>query len=144
MPVKISNMPLELLIAYQKVIEMTSLQMRDFADNVEQDVTNGLVSRSYFDRLLTKLQEKVGFNNEVDEKMQTEVNKRLKNAFGSKISTPKTVLGLFEEYDKEKLSFAKIIEKRKEDRAKIESKHSKPDKPVKKLNTSVSSEKVIK
>lgn len=140
MAIKLEKIPLELLLSYQRVIEMSSLQMRDFADNVELDVNNHLVSRIYFEDLLEKLKIKVDFNNEVDEAIQKEVDSRLKKAFSSKISTPNDMIKFFEKYEEEKTKFKKEVEDRRILRESIEAKHTKK---IIKLNTDISNEKKI-
>jgi len=141
MRTKLVNIPLELLLGYQKVIEMTSMQMAEILDIAEQDVKDGTLDRGYFDDMWRELKEKVEANNEVDLAITNEIDKRILHQFGSSISTPKTISKVIAKLTEAKEKHKLVVAQRKEALEKVKGNHSKP---VKKLNTTVSTEKVIK
>lgn len=140
MGAKLNMIPLPLLLSYQQVIEMTSMQLAELLDAAEADVKAGLLDRSGFDLFWKSIKEKVEANNEVDMDITNEINKRIISKFGSSISTPKTVLKVIEDLNSKKEKYAKLKKERENAKENLIKKNSKP---VKKLNTKVSKEKKV-
>jgi hypothetical protein len=140
MAIKIENVPVQALLAYQQIIEVASREMHDFFGKVVKDQKEGLVSTSYKDQLEKKLAVKIQANNVISHNIEKEVFRRVANAFGRGATTSKIQSSLYHDYNLEVESFEKIKKGRKVEADKIQKKHA----PVKKLSTSVSSEKTVK
>ena len=137
---KIEMIPITTLLSYQQILELSSREMHDFFSQVVTDQKAGIVSLSYKDALYKRLERLIQQNNIITNNIEKEVFKRVINTFGREVTTSKINHSLHLEYNQEKEKVAK----EKAERAKKAEAIKKKNTPVKKLDTSVSSEKVKK
>lgn len=129
------------LLAFQQIIEGSSMQMSDFFSKALKEQEAGTVSQSYIEKLERNLTSKLQANNEIDEAISQELHNRLINCFGRKLTTSKYLNVLIDEFTKEEESHKKLLNSRIKIAEDIGKKQNKKNKPILKMNTKISSEK---
>ena len=137
---KLENVALSGLIAYQQVIEMSSVHLKEAGDDIVTVHSKGGISTSSKDKWIKDMRERSRKNDNILNAIQKEMDKRLRKMFGSEVTLGDYVSKLGIKFRKEMDDVTKEVENRKEIAQKIAEKH---EKPVKKLDTSLSNEKKV-
>jgi hypothetical protein len=138
--IKIENISTPTLMAYQQMLEMTNVHLKEGSDDLMTQHKQGNIGIVFRNEQSKKMEQRFYNNQELTSKIQTELDRRLKLAFGNKATSGTYIDRVFVMMNKEIKTHAELLKERKDIGVKTLEKHDKK-KPVGKLDLSISKEK---
>lgn len=103
---KIKEIPTNILVSYQQIIDFTSKQIYGLFQEIEKALKEKLISKKYRDHMEEVLGFKITKNNEISFNIDQELFKRIKNNFKG-VTTMIDIPRLAESFEQEKIAFKK-------------------------------------
>ena len=138
---KIQDLPLSGLIAYQQIIEMRTIHLMESWEEIQGELQKQLISQSWASEALKSIRTRVERNEVVAKEVSKEVDLRVKKVFGGEVSPASYIDRLRVRLIEEKKTVQADALKRSEEGGNLLKKRK--NKSVVKLDTSVSSEKKV-